>query len=366
MKFSGLLAVALSALLAACTSTGNTVAGAPPADMPMPDAYKIGVDDVVQVSVWRNPELGITAPVRPDGMISVPLVGDVQAGGRVPAEVAKDIQTRLAAFVVEPQVAVILTELRSHEYLSRVRVTGAVRQPISIPYRQGMTVLDAVLAAGGVTEFAAADRSNLYRQNGEKTGTYQVRLDSVLNRGDRARLTEARGRSMGSASRIATGNTLLAQELDRLNRVAALGSELANLTRNFEVNRNLYQDLLERRENARLSMNLDAQRGGLNFRIQEPAAVPLQSNGLSPTQVAIGGLLLAIAAPLLLLAGWFRFDPRVRMPMQIEQLAGLPVLGSIPSRPTGEQQTRSTQRVLLAAALMLSVPIAYALVLTFR
>ncbi len=184
MKLSGLLAVSLSVLLTACTSTGNTVGGSPPADIPMADAYKIGVDDVVQVSVWRNPELGTTAPVRPDGMISVPLVGDVQAGGRVPTEVAKDIQGKLAAFVVEPQVAVILTELRSHEYLSRVRVTGAVRQPISIPYRQGMTVLDAVLAAGGVTEFAAADRSNLYRKNGNGTGTYQVRLGNVLNRGD--------------------------------------------------------------------------------------------------------------------------------------------------------------------------------------
>ena len=184
MKCSGLLVVSLSILLTACATTGNSVSGSPPADMPMADAYQIGVDDVVQVSVWRNPELGITAPVRPDGMISVPLVGDVQAGGRGPADVAKDIQGKLAAFVVEPQVAVILTELRSHEYLSRVRVTGAVRQPISIPYRQGMTVLDAVLAAGGVTEFAAPDRSNLYRKKGNSTASYQVRLDSVLNRGD--------------------------------------------------------------------------------------------------------------------------------------------------------------------------------------
>src|SRR5690606_7617163 len=129
------------------------------------DNYRIGVDDIVQVSVWRNPELGITVPVRPDGMISVPLVGDVAAGGRTPAEVAGDIQQKLADYVRDPQVAVILTELRSHEYLSRVRVTGAVRQPISIPYRQGMTVLDAVLAAGGLTEFAAPDRADLFRRN---------------------------------------------------------------------------------------------------------------------------------------------------------------------------------------------------------
>lgn len=148
------------------------------------DTYKIGVDDIVQVSVWRNPELGITVPVRPDGMISVPLVGDVMAGGRTPAEVADSIQKGLATYVRDPQVAVILTELRSHEYLSRVRVTGAVRQPVSIPYRPGMTVLDAVLAAGGVTEFASANRSNLYRRNGESTLPYPIKLDRILRRGD--------------------------------------------------------------------------------------------------------------------------------------------------------------------------------------
>jgi polysaccharide export outer membrane protein len=117
-------------------------------------------------------------------MISVPLVGDVAAGGRTPSEVSKDIQEKLATYVRDPQVAVILTDLRSHEYLSRVRVTGAVRQPISIPFRPGMTVLDAVLAAGGVTEFAAADRSDLYRKNADETHTYPVRLDRILGRGD--------------------------------------------------------------------------------------------------------------------------------------------------------------------------------------
>ncbi len=148
------------------------------------EAYKIGVDDIVQVSVWRNPELGITVPVRPDGMISVPLIGDVAAGGLTPAEVSSAIQEKLGAYVRDPQVAVILTDLRSHEYLSRVRVTGAVRQPVSIPYRPGMTVLDAVLAAGGVTEFAAAGRSKLYRKDGGVTKAYDVELDRILKRGD--------------------------------------------------------------------------------------------------------------------------------------------------------------------------------------
>lgn len=180
-------ALCLSLILTSCASSGSRTAGAPPTDgaqAPAVEAYRIGVDDQVQVTVWRNPELGITVPVRPDGMISVPLVGDVLAGGRTPPEVAKDIQDKLSVYVRDPQVAVILTQLRSHEYLSRVRVTGAVRQPVSIPFRPGMTVLDAVLAAGGLTEFAAPDRAELHRKAGDNAQTYEVKLDRILNRGD--------------------------------------------------------------------------------------------------------------------------------------------------------------------------------------
>lgn len=233
----------------------------------------------------------------------------------------------------------------------RVRLTGSYtdRHPDVVRVQSQIRELQAQLQQGGTQSLAGSVAFNPGAS------------------GDRGRLTEARSRSMGSASRIATGNSLLAQELARLNKVAALGSELANLTRNFEVNRNLYQDLLERRENARLSMNLDAQRGGLNFRVQEPAAVPLRSNGISLTQVAIGGLALAVAAPLLLLAGWLRFDPRVRMPSQIEHLAGLPVLGTIPSRARDNRHDAGNRhRTLLAAALLLAVPVAYALAITLR
>ncbi len=176
----------LSLLLAGCASSGGAAADAPPAHATTTtDDYRIGVDDIVQVSVWRNPELGITVPVRPDGKITVPLVGDIEAGGHTPSDVAAVIQDKLGAYVRDPQVAVILTDLRSHEYLSRVRVTGAVKQPISIPYRQGMTVLDAVLAAGGASEFAAPDRTDLYRRNDEgATQRYPVRLDRILGSGD--------------------------------------------------------------------------------------------------------------------------------------------------------------------------------------
>ena len=182
--FRILAATVVVALLSACASGGGSAEAPPAPQQAAVDDYAIGVDDVVQVSVWRNPELGITVPVRPDGKISVPLIGDVMAGGRTPSQVSADIQEKLAAYVRDPQVAVILTDLRSHEYLSRVRVTGAVRQPISIPYRQGMTVLDAVLAAGGVNEFAAPDRSSLYRRAEGQTSSYAIRLDKIINRGD--------------------------------------------------------------------------------------------------------------------------------------------------------------------------------------
>jgi len=148
------------------------------------DVFYIGVDDVLQVNVWKNPELSVTVPVRPDGKISVPLIGDVQAGGRVPMEVAKSIKKKLKKFISTPQVTVILTQLNSHEFVSRVRVTGAVRSPVSLPYRQGMTVLDAVLQAGGLNEFASANGGKLYRKTNETTVRYNTYLKDILNSGE--------------------------------------------------------------------------------------------------------------------------------------------------------------------------------------
>lgn len=186
---SAITSIAVALLLAANPVVAADPKPVPDAKMPanLPvDTYHIGVDDLVQVSVWHNPELGATIPVRPDGKISLPLIGDIVAGGRTPEEVAADVKKHLETYVRDPQVAVILTELRSHEYLSRVRVTGAVRQPVSITYRQGMTVLDAVLAAGGPNEFAASDRTELYRKNGGGTTTFDVQLGKIMKKGELA------------------------------------------------------------------------------------------------------------------------------------------------------------------------------------
>lgn len=148
-------------------------------------AYLIGVDDVLKVSVWRNDDLSVEVPVRPDGYISVPLIGEVAAGGRSAYDVARDIERKLAKFIRQPQVSVILISLVSHEFLSRVRVTGAVRSPISMPFRPGMTVLDLVLESGGINEFAVAQRAKLYRRHEDGSNkTYSIKLGSILTDGD--------------------------------------------------------------------------------------------------------------------------------------------------------------------------------------
>lgn len=146
--------------------------------------YRIGVDDVMRINVWGNEELSVEVPVRPDGKISMPLIGDVQAGNRTPTEVSNDIKNRLSAYVRNPNVTVMLTELHSHEFLSRIRITGAVERPLSIPYRQGMTVLDAVLEAGGVNEFASGNSTKLYRKQNGQTAVFDIKLGNILNKGE--------------------------------------------------------------------------------------------------------------------------------------------------------------------------------------
>lgn len=147
------------------------------------DQYILGATDVVQVSVWRNDDLSISVPVRPDGKISVPLVGDVQASGRTPVELAGAIKADLAQYIREPQVSVVVTSMGSHEFTDRVRVTGAVRQPISVPHRSGMTVLDVFLSAGGANEFASLNSAMLYRKVEGEVVAIPVRLDDILSKG---------------------------------------------------------------------------------------------------------------------------------------------------------------------------------------
>ncbi len=185
MKLRMILYTAVALLtLSACASAPTEQEVSKKKEAPAKEApYKLGVDDRVQVSVWRNPDLSVEVPVRPDGKISVPLIGDVQAAGLTPTEVASSIKGKLGYFIREPYVSIIVTELQSHEYVSRVRVTGAVRNPQSIPYRPGMTVLDAVLAAGGVNDFAAPNRTRVHRKEKNTVDVIPIHLGTIMTKG---------------------------------------------------------------------------------------------------------------------------------------------------------------------------------------
>ena len=146
--------------------------------------YNIGVDDTVKINVWRNPELSVTVPVRPDGKISLPLIGDVHAAGNTPEQVENKVQKQLQKFVRDPNVTLMVVGLKSNEYLTRIRITGAVNSPSSLNYRQGMTILDAVLAAGSINDFAAPDNTKLYRKIQNRTRVFNIHLGDILYKGE--------------------------------------------------------------------------------------------------------------------------------------------------------------------------------------
>lgn len=178
----------------------------------------------------------------------------------------------------------------------------------------------------------------------------------------RTQLAEVRRQGAAAASRVATAQALLRDELERSRRIVGSQGTLSALTRAHDVNREMYEDLLQRRENARISLNMDEDGRSLGFQIQEPASVPLQATGLRLMHFAVSGLLLAVVIPLLLLSMLVKHDPRVRSPLQIERDAGLPVLGTIPAHPTQAQSLEQARRLRLGSALFVAVPVIYAAV----
>jgi polysaccharide biosynthesis/export protein len=144
--------------------------------------YLIGPGDTLKVSVFQNDNLTVTLPVRPDGKISTPLVEDMVAVGKTPSQLARDIEKSLAEYIKSPKVSVVVTVALS--VYSQVKVIGQVKTPESLPFREGMTVLDAVLAVGGLGQFAAGNRAQLIRTENGKQTEIKVKLDSLLNNGD--------------------------------------------------------------------------------------------------------------------------------------------------------------------------------------
>jgi len=143
--------------------------------------YIIGPGDTLQVFVWRNPELSTTVPVRPDGKISTPLVEDMVAVGKTPSRLARDVEKVLGEYVRSPQVNIIVTQAIST--FSQVKVIGQVANPQSLAYREGMTVLDAVLAVGGLGPFASGNRAKVVRTQEGEQREIRIRLDDLVNKG---------------------------------------------------------------------------------------------------------------------------------------------------------------------------------------
>jgi polysaccharide export outer membrane protein len=161
---------------------GAPVAVAPAAQTVNPDQYVIGPGDTLQIFVWRNPEMTATVPVRPDGKISTPLVEDMVAVGKNPSALARDIEKVLSEYVRAPTVNVIVTQPVGA--FGQVQVIGQVTRPGSLPYRAGMKLLDAVLTVGGVTQFAAGNRTKVERSAQGSKQEIKVKLDNLLNKGD--------------------------------------------------------------------------------------------------------------------------------------------------------------------------------------
>jgi polysaccharide export outer membrane protein len=173
----------LMTLLAGCSSNKSVQAPAA-ADAAVLSEYKIGVGDALVINVWRNPELSLNVPVRPDGKISMPLIGDVAAADLTTDQLSQNITKSLTTFIRSPQVTVIVANPSSSDFQRRVRITGAVSNPQSIPYREGMTVLDLVLLAGGPNQFASANKAKLYRKVGGELKVYPIKLDDLINDGE--------------------------------------------------------------------------------------------------------------------------------------------------------------------------------------
>lgn len=178
------LVLAFLVLLTGCTGGGTAPDVGAAVDPQASDSdYVIGAGDGLSVFVWGHPDLSIIVNVRPDGAISTPLVEDLPAAGKTPTQLARDIEGVLAEFVRTPTVTVIVQNFVG-EFEQQIRVVGEAAAPQSLPYRRGITLLDVMIAVGGLSDFAAGNRAKVIRQSGGKAVEIKVRVEDLLQDGD--------------------------------------------------------------------------------------------------------------------------------------------------------------------------------------
>jgi polysaccharide export outer membrane protein len=179
-KLSGTAALALG--LTACASTNGNLPPAPVTAASADYNYIVGPGDSLNINVWRNPDLSASVPVRPDGKVSTPLVDELVAQGKTPSEIARDVEKALSKFVRDPVVTVIVTNFVG-PYSEQIRVVGEAAKPQFLPYKQKMTVMDVMIAVGGLTDFADGNKATIVRAT-EGNKRYSVRLQDLVKRGD--------------------------------------------------------------------------------------------------------------------------------------------------------------------------------------
>jgi polysaccharide export outer membrane protein len=177
-----LFAVAVLALLSACAGSGAKLPPAPVSAASPDYNYVVGPGDNLNIIVWRNPELSMTVPVRPDGKISTPLVDELIAQGKTSVQIARDIEKSIGKFVRDPIVTVIVTSFVG-PYSEQIRVVGEAAKPQALPYKQKMTLLDVMIAVGGLTDFADGNAASILRAS-EGDKQYSVRIKDLIKRGD--------------------------------------------------------------------------------------------------------------------------------------------------------------------------------------
>ena len=172
----------LLSLTVACASFSSGLPPAP-AGAAAPDySYVIGPGDTLNIIVWRNPELSLSVPVRPDGKVSTPLVDELQAQGKTSTQIAREVEKALSQLVRDPVVTVVVTSFIG-PYSEQIRVVGEAGRPQALPYKQKMTLLDVMIAVGGLTDFADGNAASITRvSDGDKR--YAVRLKDLLKKGD--------------------------------------------------------------------------------------------------------------------------------------------------------------------------------------
>lgn len=172
-------AVACTLALGGCATRGAQVVD----NQVSNPEYRIGPGDTVNIIVWRNPEVSMAVPVRPDGKITTPLVEDLPAAGKTSTQLARDIEQALTKFIQQPVVTVVVTNFVGN-YSEQIRVIGQAARPQALPYRNEMSLMDVMIAVGGTTEFAAGNRASLIRNVDGKQQKFNVRLDDLVKDGD--------------------------------------------------------------------------------------------------------------------------------------------------------------------------------------